>query len=975
MKLLEEKNDPFEFIRYEWRELLITDPEEQAEFAKYCERKDNLDLRLDDFQVDAIRSVFDGKHTQVRLSGGTKLGKGFSIGGLVVNIWFDRYPDCKIILVGPNNGHVRDNLFGEASKWRRMMTSFKSGLCTPEVQKEKIEEQGNEMHFIKIVNTESGEGMSGYHCHSEDTEVMTDSGWKLFSELSGAERLLTMDPISKNCIWEKPTAVHAYRHEGEMYECNERYADFCVTPNHRMLIQSVKMKKPVFLEARDFFDGGISQNNRWTHAGVDFDCEDVESYVIPEFESAHKKYCSRVVSMDQWCDFAGWVASEGHVKVLDGVASSVTVGQKKSENFELIRDAMRPFGNVTETCGEEGLVSFTITSRQIAAHVADKIGVGSFHVRVPEEIFKVSPRQMKIFLKSHLLGDGYVRKNCTRNKKEDREVHYSCSPELTSGIHALRTLIGQYASVNRHYEVGHTSEIDGMEVVSNYGMNAVYCGKSPPKFWWRNKKVKKKKYKGMVYCATVPTFGTLLTRRNGKCFWSGNSYDRVTGVPVTLICIDESSGCPEKYYTDALSQTRMLIAISNPRAPSGWFYNGFASARGFISGCATQNSSSGPMRLISVGGIHCVNVRAKRLANLIGPPKGIHINGREFRQGEPIPESFFKYVKPLIPGQMTLDKFQELEETRDREWRAYGRFPKSGTEFDLFGYDWKEIHKTQYALRDEKVRCRAIGFDVGRSKLGDPSCLAFGDEHGLKELYLEHIKNQMDLQGWVWKVANDRGMNIYDGEVPIAIDYVGVGAGIADSLEAEGAFVIKIEGAAERDKLQYFNRRTEIYGELANAMDPTANKEPWIVPVDTFTDPWLWDELMAHERIFTRKAGQYRLNDKRRKPANKAEPLPDNRTPVEEKINRSPDRSDAVAYLFQAVRELPEYGDNLQRQFDPAAEIKETYVDRQTKMVQVLFWSGKKETLRQEEFEERFGKNVRIFGVSDWAAEVVASVS
>ena len=99
--------DPFPFIRYEWPDLLITDREELADFKYNCLRTDNLDLRLDDFQVDFIRSTFDRMHTRVFGSGGTKLGKGCIVGGIIVNTWFDMHPDSKIVMRGPDVDHVR----------------------------------------------------------------------------------------------------------------------------------------------------------------------------------------------------------------------------------------------------------------------------------------------------------------------------------------------------------------------------------------------------------------------------------------------------------------------------------------------------------------------------------------------------------------------------------------------------------------------------------------------------------------------------------------------------------------------------------------------------------------------------------------------------------------------------------------------------------------------------------------------------
>jgi hypothetical protein len=615
LDLLEE-GDPFPLIRFEWPELIITDMEERAEFAKHLERKDNLDLRLDDFQVDAIRSVFDNRHTQLFVSGATKLGKGFTVGGLIVNIWFERFTNCKIILIGPNNGHVRDNLFGEAKTWRLRMSSYKMGISQVDVQKERIEEIGKDSHFIKIVNTESGEGLSGYH-----------------------------------------------------------------------------------------------------------------------------------------------------------------------------------------------------------------------------------------------------------------------------------------------------------------------------------------------------------------------SYDSYTNAPCTLICVDEASGCPENYYNDALSQVRFFIAISNPRAPSGWFYRAYAAAKTFESGIITQNSSTGPRRLQSIGLMHCVNVKANRLSNRISPPKGIHVRGRKFAPGEFIPDEFTKDIKPLIPGQGTLDIFQSVEETKDREWRAYGRFPKTGSEFEIYGSAWPRILGDKWIEKESLITARAVGVDVGASKRGDPSCFVFGDNVGIKEIVLEKIQNQAELQGAFAEICLGRGLRIYEGMVPIGIDYTGVGKGLADNLEKDGAWVIKVEfgAAAERDKMQYMNRRAEICGEFADAIDPEMNLTPWLIPNDSYAAP-LWEELFAHEKVFTGKPGQYRLNDKRKKPTQKSTVALDNRQSVEEKIGRSSDRADAAWLLFQAVRELPEFGDNLVRQFDPAMEVKDVYRDKQSKLVQVLYWSGKEETISEELYEAKFGKDFQSLGSVNWAEELRKSV-
>lgn len=601
------RGDPFPMVRFEWPELIITDPAELEEFGKVIDRPDNRDLRLDDFQVDAVRSVFDQKHTQVRISGGTKLGKGLITGGFIVNLWFDLYDDCKIVLVGPNTDHLKINMFGEAATWRRKMTSYKIGLNVPDVQKEKIEDANKPTHVIKLANTDSGEGMSGNH--------------------------------------------------------------------------------------------------------------------------------------------------------------SVA----------------------------------------------------------------------------------------------------------------------------------------------------------------------------------------------------------------TLYVFDEASNAPDEYYMNALSQCKMLIGVSNPRAPSGWFYKGYEAAQFFDGGSMTAMASTGPMRLLSIGAVHCANVKAKRLMNRIAPPGGIHINGRGFKQGEVIPIELAKYTDPLIPGQVCYDKCEELKQTcspDEKEWRVYGRFPRSSKLFQIFQVDWKKKLGAKCRQQKERILSRAIGVDVAGSVDGDYTTFAFGNEVGLADLYMMHQPNHAELSGLLAAIARERGLDIFDGSVPVAIDVVGIGKGLADFLEEKGCLIIKVSNGkiAERDTQTYGNRRAEVYGELSIAIDPDVNQNPWLIPDDHQYSDRIWQELVALEKIYMSDGRKWRLTPKRPTPSQRGKAVEDNRQALSEKLGRSPDCADAVSLLYQAVRELPEFEENFVLQFDPSAEVKEMLRDSRTGDVEVLFWNGKREILTAAEYERRFGKFGAIGNSESWEA-------
>jgi hypothetical protein len=93
------------------------------------------------------------------------------------------------------------------------------------------------------------------------------------------------------------------------------------------------------------------------------------------------------------------------------------------------------------------------------------------------------------------------------------------------------------------------------------------------------------------------------------------------------------------------------------------------------------------------------------------------------------------------------------------------------------------------------------------------------------------------------------------------------------------------------------NLRAEAYGELARRLDPEGPwaEEPWALPAD----PLLREELVAPEKIFSSDGLAFRLTPKHRHPG--ANCVGET---LREKLGRSPDTADAVAYLYHAGRAI-----------------------------------------------------------------------
>lgn len=948
--------DPFPLIRYEWPELIITDPDELRVFKQVCERKDHLDLRFDDFQIEAIRATFDRCHSRLMVSGGTKLGKGLIVGGFIVNLWFEAYPDCKILLVGPSVTHVQDNLYAETRKWRAKMTSYKDGDVTPDLLSEKMWYTDRPEHWVKIVNPDSGEGFSGSHsphtlivmdeaCLDPETEVLTDSGWKKIPTVCPGDRVLSLNPQTMTAFWEHPSHIRFSRFSGKMVHFKARGVDCLMTPNHRIPVwkenfRNHKRRFSGFVDASAASDLG---SHVTTAVCFDMHGNDLSTYSLPEYSVKDKGNVPGTFAMDDWLEFLGWHLSEGCLWMRGETAYSVSISQKKPQNLKQIQQCCDRLGfrYAVYKNGCSGGFQVRISSRRLAEHLREICGRLSASVRVPRFVFELSSRQKRIFLDAFRLGDGYVQRSAN--------VYYTSSKGLADDLQILGMMTGKRCTVKSRGGVGRVSMIEGREVTTKSECFVV-TESGPSSIQWAKRSAKEVDYDGMVYCLTMPTHGMFMIRRNGLCMWTGNSDQ------------------PDERYRDALSQcaSAFFIAISNPRKPSGFFWRAFI---GFDQGWKTVVSDAGPTKLVSVGLAHCLNVRARRVAGLVAPsatfPFGPYeIDGEVVPPSSVIPEHLRKHTQLLIPGQGDCVSVATLiSECPDDEvqWRVYGKFPDSNKDFMLFQRTFRDIAVAQHAKVAEQIRFRALGIDVASSVAGDYCSLAYGDEKGCKGYRLERNPNLVMLKGWVlgW-CRSEFGVTLTDGTYPVGVDPLGLGQGLADMLEMDGVWIIRVgaSSAPERNKESYLNRRAEMYGDLSYAVNPKffgeddgQRKEPFALP----DDEMLWGELFAIEKIYGRDGRKIQLNSKRPVKSLKAQQRTDNRDSIEEKIRRSPDRADSVAFLYQAVMELPEFLGVTMTQYDPSRYLR-SYTEICGE-VQYTDWKGEEFRVSREEFLLKYGEN------------------
>lgn len=133
------------------------------------------------------------------------------------------------------------------------------------------------------------------HCFDNETEILTDSGWKLFKDLDKTEKVATLTSDNK-LVYQKPFRYISRYYEGDMYEYTSKKLNFCITLSHRLPVinqYSRKVKKENKWELKKIKDVNY---NFWLYITVNCDA----ALEIQQQKLKVKQYKGRIfcVSVD-----------------------------------------------------------------------------------------------------------------------------------------------------------------------------------------------------------------------------------------------------------------------------------------------------------------------------------------------------------------------------------------------------------------------------------------------------------------------------------------------------------------------------------------------------------------------------------------------------------------------------------------------------------------------------------------------------
>lgn len=357
-------------------------------------------------------------------------------------------------------------------------------------------------------------------CYSEDTEVLTDQGWKFFKDLNGTERICTLNPETKEIEYQKPIAYQKYWYEGEMIRIINSSIDILTTPEHRHWIYTKKNKKLRPVEARNLPKSfSIPRTGKWN--GIE-----VKYFVLPAYSNKwHSgkgrgidkvKYESeKKIKMEDWLKFLGIYLAEGYCNKW---CVNIAQKTKQKEIEEILKNL--PFKYSKSKSG------FRISSVQLTNYLKQ---FGKCNEKfVPSFVKELSPRLINIFLDAFILGDGSIRENGARR-------FYTTSSKLRDDIQELLLKAGSVGNYYVKIRRGSKMRVRSKEYIRNFDIYVINERKKYQNFLkeYNDNCIKKEFYRGFVYDVTVPNH-IIYVRRNGKPLWSSNCFRAPMPVPSAI---------------------------------------------------------------------------------------------------------------------------------------------------------------------------------------------------------------------------------------------------------------------------------------------------------------------------------------------------------------------------------------------------------------------------------------------------------
>lgn len=365
------------------------------------------------------------------------------------------------------------------------------------------------------VNLTGSEDVSGRACYSEDTQTLTENGWKYFHEIKDNEKIACFNPESKEMIYEKPIKKCIYDYSGDMISFKNNRMDILVTPDHRMYS---------FIPKNYDETPSKRKNKVWKKIRADIlikkslirfknICDWNSEKEIKNFDITDEI----LFNGDNFLEFLGYYLSEGclysYTNKNENACKKVIISQNIGTNSNIIESCLNKLAINYCIGRQKNHNQFIISNIRLYDYLLKNFNKYSNAKKIPFEFRQLSKRQLRILFNALMLGDGHWI-----NYKDIKYGSYhTISKELADNVSDIAIKLGYsvYIRTRQTYK-----DINGTNHKEAFTIH--FCKRNFIQII--KKQIKKIKYTGTVYCFQTNS-GLFFTKRNGKIAIQGNTSE------------------------------------------------------------------------------------------------------------------------------------------------------------------------------------------------------------------------------------------------------------------------------------------------------------------------------------------------------------------------------------------------------------------------------------------------------------------
>jgi thymidylate synthase ThyX len=384
-------------------------------------------------------------------------------------------------------------------------------------------------------------------CYDDETEVLTDKGWKPWPKVDGSETFGTLNPATGELEYQAASEVFHADYAGPMYRLRSEQVDLLVTPDHRMWVQRHDTRgarrgqqKFAVEPARNILHKPVryQKSARWIGHSPD-------RVVIPATSRTYQRrdrdrpstriYAAVSFPLEPFARFLGYYLAEGCVN-----GHAICLSQNRGPILDRMAETIRAMGlpAYLPATGGGCVRTQSVPLRDMLVTLGH-----SYEKSVPAMVHGWTPPVIRTFLEAVIEGDGSV------HASSGHRVIHTASRELADDLQVLAIKAGWSANVRVDDRTGLERVMANGQRFRNLGPPYIvsiltrrltplvnHCRQVMPDRY-KNEDGNNDAlvpYEGRVHCVKVPN-GLLFVRRNGVPVVSGNTHELIRHRPGTAV--------------------------------------------------------------------------------------------------------------------------------------------------------------------------------------------------------------------------------------------------------------------------------------------------------------------------------------------------------------------------------------------------------------------------------------------------------